>query len=511
MRLFREARVGLLLACVPLSSIGCASLSPKLNILPSIALHRAETQYQAARDAEQRGNLEKARELYASLQRQSPNNADYAHRMGVVCTQLQDYVTAGKYFEHARKLDGRNPTLLADMGYSVYLQKDFASAESLLRESVAIRGDDTRAVNNLAMAVGFQGRYDESLAIFQRVNNQTQSLLNLAFIQAQRNEPESAMYTYRQILASEPGNKLATSALQLLHATHPKIFVPSPAAAVEVASSAAVPEVSIHPAWDGQPSVQPAPNRYEELPGTPAVTAASATPPAEFNAPVITPLDSKAPAAPEVANPVAEEKLVAARNEFELPDRVQPPSELPRDAEEAPAAQPEVAKPEVAKVDELADVLEGDDTAPEGKSGDMDELTELNWAKYDLAKQKSRNETESGLTSSSQQVPWLRGFCPVALRDERRLAITHEEFSAEHHGQTFRFSSADARDQFLAHPDWYVPAAGGLDIIEVRRGNSVTMGTLDHAVWFRHRLHLFSSAENLAAFRAAPRTFVSNP
>ena len=40
---------------------------------------------------------------------------------------------------------------------------------------------------------------------------------------------------------------------------------------------------------------------------------------------------------------------------------------------------------------------------------------------------------------------------------------------------------------------------------------AVVNGSLDYAVWYRHRLHMFSSPENLAAFRAAPKTFAPVP
>ncbi len=508
MRLIRGARIGMLLACVPIFGAGCASVSSRLNVLPSIARHRAESQYQAARRAEERGQLEKARESYGSLQKQSPHIAEYAHRMGVVCTQLQDYVTAGKYYDHARSLDPHNPALLADMGYSAYLQKDYSSAESLLDESVQLRPGEPRATNNLAMAIGYQGRYDECLAMFRRANSETQSQLNVAFIQSQRNEPETAIATYQRILSNEPGNKVAVSALQVLNAAHPRLHGAAPPIneRVALADDSTLPlPVSIQPAWDHDSlakTTETSPVRKDAvaMPPGPLLISSAAdlpSPIAAFDSPVITPNDGR------LGSTRGSTLSTSTESEFESPQRVNPPNELFNEAEDSP-----VVQQRVAPVDDLANIFDADDDAPELAGKDMDELTGLEWAQDDLARKKA---IEARITDSSESSDCLHGFCAVALRDERRLAPALGDYSTEYQAQNYRFSTAEARDRFLIHPDWYVPAAGGLDVIEVKRGHAVAQGSLDFACWFRHRLHLFSSAENLAAFRATPREFCAGP
>ena len=523
MRFHRGAKYGLLFACLPLFSVGCASLSPRLNALPSIARHRADSQYQTAREAEQRGQLEKARDLYAALQKQSPNTPEYAHRMGVVCTQLQDHVTAGKYFEHARALSPANPAILADMGYSAYLQKDYVRSESLLKESVRLAPKEPRAINNLAMAIGFQGRYDESLAMFRRVNPETQCLLNIAYIQSQRGEAQSAIASYQQVLSREPGNKVASNAIQQLN--------PSAAQSMSVAATNSVRTEpknveKANRAWEDSTS-----KGSIDLP-SPVIASQDELPaPADIpNSPVvITPGDFNFGSSAAVPKSVADTSAKAL--EFERPIRGEPeriefdePEETTAvAAKEAPAdsaskldataasAQAVPTAPEVVasttapeKKNDLADVFEGGESATEPVMPESQELTGLDWAREDLEKQREENKSAEKSTGDVMQ-----GFCPVALRDERRLAKAMDQYTTEYQAETYRFCSAEARERFLEHPDWYIPAAGGLDIIEVRKGHNVTLGSLDHAVWFRHKLHMFSSAENLEAFRAAPRDFVA--
>ena len=525
MRFIRGMKIGLLLACVPVFSAGCASLSPKFGVLPSIARHRAESQYQTARQAEQRGQYAKARELYAALQRQSPKTPEYAHRMGVVCVQLRDYTTAGKFFEHARGLDPRNPALLADMGYSAYLQRDYAGAEAMLKEAVLLSSGDQRAVNNLAMAIGHQGRYEESLAVFRRVNSETQSLLSVAVIQAQRSDPETAMATYQRVLSKEPANKVASRALQELNAARPRQqgdSVPSPDGDAALAKVVGSP-LSIEPAWTQEPVVPgdgDQPSSESPLESAPPLVITSADEPASpsdgFESPVITPDDGRWATTPVLTKPVDEEKFASDDSGFELPKTADPPGELAVDAtepagvpEEAPPAETKVVQQATPAADELSNVFEGDDNAPETPMKDNDDLTGLEWAQEDLARDKAA--VEAGTKAAVPTGDCLRGFCPVVLRDERRLAQVSDEFSTEYQGLVHRFSSAEARDQFVEHPDWYIPAAEGRDVTDVKRGQAGTQGSLDFACWFRHRLHLFRSAENLAAFRAAPRDFVARP
>lgn len=547
MRILRRAAVGLLFASLPLVSAGCANLSPRWNALPALARHRADTQYQAAREAEQRGHYAKARDLYAELQRQSPNTPLYAHRMGVVCIQLKDFETAGKYFEHARSLDPRNPALLADMGYSAYLQKEYSSAEALLREAADLNSNDARAMNNLALAIGHQGRYDESLAIFRRSNSETQALLNIAFVQSQRNDFTTAQATYQQVLSTEPGNRIATRALQILVAELEKSSAPAVAAAAvtppaSTASAEAqspvpndtdIPEVSIHPAEEFAPVRQAAP------------IAVAAPAPIAPDDPVALPLPALVASAAEISTPAPLPVLETVTSTppgparwtptqapstpspssdivFELPERpnASDASEpaVPR-AEDQPivalvAPEPELAAPanpvadNAAPIqDDLAGTFAEDDAAPEPMLPETEELAGLDWAQQTLA--DDRRAIEAGTKASPQNGDCLRGYCPVVLRDERRLEPAIGEFHAEFQGQTFRFSSAGARERFLQHPQWYAPVEQGQDILQARVGTDQVLGSLDHACWFRHRLHLFSNAENLAAFRAAPRAYTA--
>ncbi len=100
----------------------------------------------------------------------------------------------------------------------------------------------------------------------------------------------------------------------------------------------------------------------------------------------------------------------------------------------------------------------------------------------------------------------FKGFCAVALRNERRLVEGKAEFTVELGGATYRFATADALAEFQINPEKYVPAKGGQDVV-LAGGGEPKEGSLDHAVWFRGKLYLFSTAESRQAFVAAPAKF----
>jgi YHS domain-containing protein len=98
----------------------------------------------------------------------------------------------------------------------------------------------------------------------------------------------------------------------------------------------------------------------------------------------------------------------------------------------------------------------------------------------------------------------LKGFCPVALRDDRELKDGRVGIVAFYQSKPYYFSSVAAKEAFEAAPQQYAPAANGEDVTMKTLTGEVVEGSLDHCVWYKDRLYLFQSAENLATFMAAP-------
>jgi YHS domain-containing protein len=111
--------------------------------------------------------------------------------------------------------------------------------------------------------------------------------------------------------------------------------------------------------------------------------------------------------------------------------------------------------------------------------------------------------------SSMQQIAardgvGLKGYCAVALRDERRLADGKAAYVSYYQARAYYFSSAAAKDRFDASASDYAPASGGEDVTMKTLTGEVVEGSLDYSVWYKGRLYLFHTAENLKTFMAAP-------
>lgn len=120
----------------------------------------------------------------------------------------------------------------------------------------------------------------------------------------------------------------------------------------------------------------------------------------------------------------------------------------------------------------------------------------------------SRSERTRMIASRRQQTGF-KGFCPVELRNNRRLVNSLLSYGATYQSRTYYFSSAAALNTFRSHPARYVAAAGGRDVV-LLCGGGPTSGRLDHATWYRGRLYLFSTARTLRVFQADPARFATD-
>jgi YHS domain-containing protein len=96
--------------------------------------------------------------------------------------------------------------------------------------------------------------------------------------------------------------------------------------------------------------------------------------------------------------------------------------------------------------------------------------------------------------------PGFKGFCPVILRDSRDLVDASQDFQSNFEGVIYTFSSAEAKARFDQNPGRYAPAAGGNDVILLGNFGREVPGSLEYAVWYKDRLHLFSTKDSLESF-----------
>lgn len=197
---------------------GCQGNSVVQNKVPEakVASDRSEDEemkFSLAKLREQDDQLIEAQKTYEELLKTDPDNADYNHRYGVVLCRLgryEDGIEALRVADSARPND---PKILNDLGFSCMVTGENTQAISVLETALEADPQNERATNNLAMAHGYNGNFDEAYAIFQRIMPEAQAMSNLGYIATQSGKKEFAIECYSRALDLDSDMNEAKEAL----------------------------------------------------------------------------------------------------------------------------------------------------------------------------------------------------------------------------------------------------------------------------------------------------------
>lgn len=207
---------------------------------------------------------------------------------------------------------------------------------------------------------------------------------------------------------------------------------------------------------------------------------------------------------------VSAEKLAKVQPKAKAPETIQsvkPAAELPAPIEaKAVAASPKPQPVEKAAAQLAEKAVKQPTEMVAAKKAVTKPAEKLAVAKPQESKQPGRNDRMKLIAERKQQTGF-RGFCPVVLRDHRELRDAKSEFSSNCEGTSYHFSSAEAKAKFDAHPEKYAPAKAGQDVILLTSGVDKAVGSLEHAVWYKDRLYLFSTSQSKATFVREPAKF----
>lgn len=204
-------------------TFGCASLSDRVASFRQ-PKKSAEVTVNVARLHEKEGRLAKAKALYEDLYQRDSEDVNVCHRLAIVSARLGEYDASLRYFDEARQLAPNNADIVNDFGYSLFARNDLAGAEAVFRQALALDSRNERAKNNLAVVLGHQGNFTESLALFRQTVSEAEANANLAYIHVQRGEGQPAIDHYSRALSLDPNlNSAAHGLLQIaqLQQRHP--------------------------------------------------------------------------------------------------------------------------------------------------------------------------------------------------------------------------------------------------------------------------------------------------
>jgi Flp pilus assembly protein TadD len=97
----------------------------------------------------------------------TPDNPDWhiLSIQGTALDRLGRHDEARRYYENALKIRPNEPSVLSNLGMSYLLSKQLANAEQTLRRAHEGDRSDMRIRQNLALAIGLQGRVPEAESI----------------------------------------------------------------------------------------------------------------------------------------------------------------------------------------------------------------------------------------------------------------------------------------------------------------------------------------------------------
>ena len=141
-----------------------------------------------------------SRPLTCSAAPHSPDNPDWRilSVQGTALDQMGRHEEARRYYASALQIAPDEPSVLSNLGLSYVLSKELPKAEETLRRAQATGRADARVRQNLALAVGLQGRFTEAETIVKADLPADEAAANVAYLKqvlSRKDNPRGAAAT----------------------------------------------------------------------------------------------------------------------------------------------------------------------------------------------------------------------------------------------------------------------------------------------------------------------------
>lgn len=211
---------------------------------------------------------------------------------------------------------------------------------------------------------------------------------------------------------------------------------------------------------------------------------------------------------PVIARPASAAVSAQARPpkqelEFEPLETEQPmvdeATEEPAEEEFAAVVEPEAVAPAAQEVPEQEMTAEAEESTPPAEEED-DFFATVSQKKLPETKAQPRAIVPREVVDE----PEFDGHCLVTAVESREIIDGSPRHQTKYRGHVLHFSSEEAKQAFLAQPNDYWPLFDGICSVAMLNDEERMMGKLEYAAFFRKRLWLFSSEENLKQFLEDP-------
>lgn len=169
---------------------------------------------QVGQQLENQGHLREAASQYDRALAIDPNRPKLIHHLAVVHDRMGEYKAARELYARAKALKPGNAEIDVDVAFSHYLSGEYDESIRLGRALVEAQPGQTRAWNNLGLALAQKGSLDEARDAFKRASSPSQAECNLAFVLLSKGEFDAAGDCYRKAMELEPGMAAAKAGLE---------------------------------------------------------------------------------------------------------------------------------------------------------------------------------------------------------------------------------------------------------------------------------------------------------
>lgn len=134
-----------------------------------------------------------------------PGLVEANNLLGIAYDRAGQHKLAAEAYNRALTVAPKDPTVVANLGYSLYLADDYAGALKRLKQAAKLAPGQPVIYNNLGVVTARVGKYEEAYKYFVIASNDYDAHLKLASILEDHGRDRDAVKHYEAALAMQPG------------------------------------------------------------------------------------------------------------------------------------------------------------------------------------------------------------------------------------------------------------------------------------------------------------------
>lgn len=144
-------------------------------------------------------------ELTIAATQIGPGLVEANNLLGIAYDRVGWHKQAAEAYNRALTVAPKDPSVIANLGYSLYLANDYTGALKRLKQAAKLSPGQPVIYNNLGMVTAQVGKYDEAYKYFVIASNDYDAHLKLAAILEDHRRDRDAVKHYEAALAMQPG------------------------------------------------------------------------------------------------------------------------------------------------------------------------------------------------------------------------------------------------------------------------------------------------------------------